>query len=73
MGSSFSVVAIAEGARDHADSMEMAAAESLVKEASSTEAVVLAKRHKEQIEAKHRDSAFKLASELGAATGHVAG
>lgn len=68
-GSSFSVVAIAEGARDHEDSMEMAAADSLVKEASSTEAVVLAKKHKKEIETRHRDNAFKLAAALESATG----
>lgn len=68
-GSSFSVVAIAEGARDQADSVEMAAADSLVKEASSSEAVVMAKKHRKQIEARHRDNAFKLATELEAATG----
>lgn len=68
-GSNFSVIAIAEGARDHAETAELAAAETLVKEASSTESVILAKQHKKEVEARHRDSAFKLAAELEQATG----
>lgn len=68
-GRNFSVIAIAEGARNHADTAELAAAEKLVKEASSVESVIAAKKHKATVEAKHRDNAFRLAAELEAATG----
>lgn len=68
-GHNFSVVAVAEGARDVAGTAELAAAERLVKEASSVDGVVAAKRHKADIESSHRDNSFKLARELEAATG----
>ncbi|MGL5405958.1 MAG: 6-phosphofructokinase [Propionibacteriaceae bacterium] len=68
-GHNFSVVAVAEGARNHEDTQELLDAEQLVKEASSVKSVVLAKKHKKAVEAKHRDNTFRLATELEAATG----
>lgn len=68
-GKNFSVVAIAEGARDKAAAAEMEAAETLIKEASSKDAVVTAKKHKKALEAAHKDNAFVLANQLEAATG----
>lgn len=68
-GHSFSVVAVAEGARDHQDSADLAAAESLVKGAGSPEAKSAAKSHRNSVIASHRGNAFKLAEALEAATG----
>lgn len=68
-GKNFSVVAIAEGARDKAAAAEVEAAETLVKEASSKEAVVSAKKHKKEVEARYKDNAFQLAGQLEQATG----
>lgn len=68
-GHNFSVVAVAEGARNHHDTQELRDAELLVKEASSVKSVVMAKKHKKEIEAKHRDNTFRLAGELEAITG----
>lgn len=68
-GHSFSVVAVAEGARDHQDSADLAAAEALVKGASGPEAKQAAKAHRDAVVASHRGNAFKLAEALEAATG----
>ncbi len=68
-GHSFSVVAIAEGARDHHDSRELAAAEALVKSATDPEAKQAAKAHRASVLASHRGNAFKLAEALETATG----
>jgi len=68
-GRNFSVIAIAEGARDVADSADLQAAIALVKSASTPEAKAAAKQHKASVEAGHRDNAFKVATELEAATG----
>ncbi len=68
-GHNFSVVAVAEGARDVDDAAELAAAQALVKDAGSPESLVAAKRHRASIEESHRDASFRLARELEAATG----
>ena len=68
-GHGFSVVAIAEGARDHTDSADLAAAEALVRGASSPESKAAAKTHRNNVLAAHRGNAFKLAEALEAATG----
>lgn len=68
-GRGFSVVAIAEGARDVADTKDLQAAEALVKGADSPEAKAAAKAHRASINAAHRRNAFKVAEELEAATG----
>ena len=68
-GHSFSVIAIAEGARDHQDTSDLAAAESLVRGASTPEAKSAAKKHRDAVLAGHRGNAFKLAEGLEAATG----
>lgn len=68
-GSNFSVVAIAEGARNEKDAAELAAADMLVREAGSPEAREAAKAHRANVEASHRAHTFKLAEELEAVTG----
>lgn len=68
-GHSFSVVAIAEGARDTQDTADLEAAEALLSAADSPEAKSAAKMHKQSLELAHRGNAFKLAEELEAATG----
>lgn len=68
-GRPFSVIAIAEGARDLQDTADLAAASALSKAASSPEAKAAAAKHKAAVEAAHRDNAFKVASALEAATG----
>ncbi len=68
-GSNFSVVAVAEGARDLADAADIAAAEALVKAAKTPEAVGAAKRHLANVEDSQREHTFKLARELEALTG----
>ncbi len=68
-GSSFSVVAVAEGARDLDDAADYEAAQLLVKAAKSPEAVRAAKAHLAHVEDSQREHSFKLARELEAATG----
>lgn len=68
-GHPFSVVAIAEGARDHQDTSDLAASEALVRGASTPEAKSAAKKHRDAVLASHRGNAFKLAESLEAATG----
>ena len=68
-GHSFSVVAIAEGARDLVRSADLAAAEALVKGAGTPEAKAAAKTHLQSVLAAHRSNAFDLAEALEAATG----
>ncbi|WP_420176212.1 6-phosphofructokinase [Luteococcus sp. OSA5] len=68
-GSTFSVVAVAEGARTVEDAAELAAAEALVREADTDEGKAAAKRHKKAVEAKHRENTFTLAHHLEEATG----
>jgi len=68
-GSTFSVVAVAEGARDLHDTADLEAARLLVKSASTPEAVRAAKVHLANVEDSQREHTFKLARELEAATG----
>lgn len=68
-GSNFSVVAVAEGARNERDSAELAAADALVREADSQVARDAAKTHRANVEASHRAHTFTLAEELERATG----
>ncbi|WP_448629346.1 ATP-dependent 6-phosphofructokinase [Cellulomonas soli] len=68
-GSTFSVVAVAEGARDVNDAADYEAAALLVKSAKSPEAVRAAKAHLAHVEDQQREHTFRLARELEAATG----
>ena len=68
-GRNFSVIALAEGARDLQDAADLAAAGALVKGASTPEAKAAAAKHKAAVEAAHRDNPFKLANRLEEATG----
>ncbi len=68
-GSNFSVVAVAEGARDLADAADIAAAEALVKAARTPEAVGAGKKHLANVVDSQREHTFKLARELEALTG----
>ncbi|WP_182353619.1 6-phosphofructokinase [Flaviflexus huanghaiensis] len=68
-GTNFSVIAIAEGARDVDATLELKAAESLIKSASSSQAKTLAKENYARIEDRHRENTFHLAREVEAATG----
>ncbi len=68
-GTNFSVVAVAEGARDVAATMELEAAEALVRSAPTPEAKASAKQHRRNIEDSHREHPFRLARDLEAATG----
>lgn len=68
-GANFSVVAVAEGARDVAAHAELAAAQTLVKDANTPEAKLAAKKHLSRVEEEHREHTFKLAHELEDATG----
>ena len=68
-GLNFSVIAVAEGARNLQDTAELAAAEALVKDAASPEAIIAAKRHKANVLLGHRDHSFRLASQLEQLTG----
>lgn len=68
-GSTFSVVAVAEGARDVNDAADYEAARLLVKSARSPEAIRAAKAHLAHVEDQQREHTFRLARELEAATG----
>lgn len=68
-GTNFSVIAVAEGARDVAANSEIAAALSLIESAKTPEAKAAAKRHLASVEDAHREHTFRLARELEAATG----
>ncbi|MCL2737149.1 MAG: 6-phosphofructokinase [Propionibacteriaceae bacterium] len=68
-GSTFSVVAVAEGARDTKDTADYQAAKLLVDAAKTQEAVRAAKTHLANVEDSQREHTFKLARELEAATG----
>ena len=68
-GTNFSVVAVAEGARDLGDAADIAAAEALVKAAKTPEAVGAAKKHLANVIDTQREHTFKLARELEALTG----
>lgn len=69
LGSNFSVIAVAEGARDVRATQEIQAARSLVKSAKSPEEKAAAKAHLANVEDAHREHTFKLARELEQATG----
>lgn len=68
-GRSFSVVAVAEGARDLEDSADLEAAELLVKNAKTPEARGAANKHLANVVDQQREHTFKLARELEDATG----
>src|SRR5690606_731903 len=63
-GSSFSVVAVAEGARDVADTADHDAARLLVKSARTPEAERAARAHLRHVEDTQREHTFRLAREL---------
>lgn len=67
-GSNFSVIAVAEGARDVGDTADYEAAQLLVKAAKTPQAVKAAKTHLAHVEDQQREHTFKLARELEAAT-----
>ena len=67
--SSFSVVAVAEGARDIDDAADDEAARLLVKSAKTPEATRAARAHLSNVEDAQREHTFRLARELEAATG----
>ena len=68
-GSNFSVVAVAEGARDVDDAADFAAAELLAGSAKTPEAQRAARAHLAHVEDLQREHTFKLARDLEAATG----
>lgn len=68
-GTNFSVIAVAEGARDLQSRAELEAATSLVKSAPSSQAKDVAKENLARLEAKHKENTFKLARDLETATG----
>lgn len=68
-GSSFSVVAVAEGARDEDDTADYLAAKLLVKAADTPEAARAARAHLAHVEDTQREHTFRLARDLEAATG----
>jgi 6-phosphofructokinase len=68
-GSSFSVVAVAEGARDEDDTADYEAARLLVKAAKTPESSRAAKAHLAHVEDTQREHTFRLARDLEAATG----
>lgn len=68
-GSSFSVVAVAEGARDVEDRADQDAAELLAKSAKSAAAQRAAKTHLANVADSQREHTFRLARQLEAATG----
>jgi 6-phosphofructokinase 1 len=68
-GSTFSVVAVAEGARDLGDRADWDAAELLVKSSKTPEALGAARTHLANVADTQREHTFKLARELEVATG----
>jgi 6-phosphofructokinase len=68
-GSSFSVVAVAEGARNTAQAAQVQAAVALKSSATSPEARDAARSHLAHVLDSHREHTFRLARELEAATG----
>ena len=67
-GTNFSVIAVAEGARDLESTAALQAAEALIRSAPSPEAKAMAKTHYARVEDNHRDNTFRLARELEART-----
>lgn len=68
-GSTFSVVAVAEGARDTSDTDALNSAAAWIKSAKSPEAKTAAKQHLANLEHAQRENTFKLAHQLEEATG----
>jgi len=68
-GLNFSVIAVAEGARDEADSAAMAGAQALVDASKTPETKAAAKKAKKDLEHSMRDNTLKLATQLEEATG----
>lgn len=68
-GNTFSVVAVAEGARDKRDTADLEAAELLVRSSKTSEAIRAAKTHLANVVDSQREHTFKLARELETATG----
>ncbi len=68
-GTNFSVVAVAEGARNIHDTAELQAADALIRSAKSPEAKAAARRHKASVEDAQREHTFALARELERSTG----
>ncbi len=68
-GTNFSVIAVAEGARDAAASAQIAAARSLIAAANNPEQKIAAKAHLAHVEDSHREHTFALARQLEEATG----
>jgi 6-phosphofructokinase 1 len=68
-GSSFSVIAVAEGARDTDDTADYQAAQLLARTAKTAEAARAARSHLAHVEDAQREHTFKLARQLEAATG----
>ena len=68
-GSTFSVVAVAEGALNKADREEIEHAEALVKDASTPKAKAAAKRGVKRLKTSHRTNTFTLAEQLEERTG----
>jgi 6-phosphofructokinase 1 len=68
-GSTFSVIAVAEGARDKLDAADIEAAELLVKASKTPEAIRASRTHLANVVDAQREHTFKLARELEAATG----
>lgn len=68
-GKNFSVIAIAEGARNEEDAADFAAAQALIDTAANAQAKAAAKKHRKTLEIAHRSNAFKVAEALEEATG----
>ncbi|MDR2896982.1 MAG: 6-phosphofructokinase [Propionibacteriaceae bacterium] len=67
-GSTFSVVAVAEGARDHEATLAYSAARALVQRAATPDEVTAAKAHLAAVENAQRSHTFRLANQLEQAT-----
>lgn len=68
-GSTFSVIAVAEGARDLDDTNDLRSAEAWVKSVKSPEAKMAARQHLAGVEQRQRENTLKLAHQLESATG----
>lgn len=68
-GLNFSVIAVAEGARDESDALAMSGAQALVDEAKTPDTKAAAKKAKRDLERSMRDNTMKLATQLEDATG----
>lgn len=68
-GTNFSVIAVAEGARDVEATAQIAAAQSLMASASGADEKAAARAHLANVEDSHREHTFGLARQLEEATG----